>query len=218
MTERLGILGGTFDPVHLGHLQAARDTAAACALDRVLLVLSARPPHKPQAAPASVNDRLAMLELAAADDPLFVVSDIEARRDGPSYMVDTLAELARESPQTTLALIMGYDAYRDIDTWHRAGDLLELADLIVTSRPEVPLTEAVEPPIAARKACCYDPGIGCHVHSSGHSLRFHQLSTGLSVSASAVRAFRQRGDDIRPLVGAPVAAYIERLGLYLPTT
>ncbi len=220
MGKRLGILGGTFDPVHLGHLQAARDTAAACDLDEVLLVLSARPPHKPQAEPAPIADRLQMLELATAGDPLFEVSDIEARRSGPSYMMDTLSALAEQHSDTRLALIMGYDAYTDIDTWYRAGDLLELADVIVTSRPDharrAPTTP-LKPPIAARNACCYDPDIGRYIHSSGHSLRYHQLTTGLSISASAVRAQRAAKQDITDLVGSRVADYIEKRQLYVTT-
>ena len=145
----------------------------------------------------------------------------------PGLRADQVADAFVSVPGVTLDILSGrattartynVDAYADIDTWHRSGDVLELADLIVTSRPEVPLTGAIEPPIAARKACCYDPTIGCHVHSSGHSLRFHQLTTGLPVSASMVRACRRRGEDVRHLVGAPVAAYIERLRLYLETS
>jgi len=216
MTERIGILGGTFDPVHLGHLASAREIAATMRLDRVLLVLSARPPHKPDAEPAPVAHRLAMLSLAAADDPLLEVSDIEARRAGPSFMVDTLAALEKQHPRSSLALIVGLDAYREIDTWHRAGDLLVHADIIVTSRPGTEGAADARPPIAARNACCYDPDIGCYVHSSGHSLRFHELATGISVSASMVRALRASGSDVSALVGPSVAAYIEREGLYLP--
>lgn len=218
MTARLGILGGTFDPVHLGHIASARDTAAAFDLERILLVLSARPPHKTDTEPASVRDRLAMLHLAAAGDPLFEVSDIEARRDGPSYTIDTLTQLAHRRPGASLSLIVGLDAYLEIDTWHRAGELLTLADIIVTSRPGSGAYTNIEPPIAARNACCYDPRIGCYTHSSGHSLRFHELTTGLSVSASGVRQMRADTMDIRPMVGDAVADYIERENLYVPTS
>lgn len=220
MPGRLGILGGTFDPVHLGHLASARDTAAACGLDRVLLVLSARPPHKPAAEPAPIHHRLAMLALASKGDPVLEVSDIEARRPGPSYMVDTLGDLATAYPGEDLSLIVGLDAYSDIDTWHRAGDLLTLANLIVTSRPDsdAALGQIVRPPIAARNACCYDSAISCYVHSSGHSLRYHQLTRALAVSASAVRDLRSKRMDISGLVGAEVADYIERERLYLPTS
>ena len=215
MAVRLGILGGTFDPVHLDHVASARDTAAAFALDRVLLVLSARPPHKLDYEPAAIKHRLAMLALASVGDPLLEVSDIEAQRPGPSYTVDTLSALARERPDAALALIVGIDAYREVDTWHRAGDLLELADLIVTSRPDANDEEDIKPPIAARDACCYDSAIGCYLHRSGHSLRFHRLTNSLSVSASAVRELRGNGSDVGALVGPPVAEYIERERLYL---
>jgi len=220
MPGRLGILGGTFDPVHLGHVASARDTAAAYALDRVLLVLSARPPHKPEAEPAAIEHRLAMLELACKGDALLEVSDVEVRRPGPSYMFDTLGDLAKAHPGEHLSLIIGIDAYVDIDSWHRAGELITRADLIVTSRSDsdIALEQAFRPPIAARKACCYDPNIGCYIHSSGHSLRYHQLTSCPAVSASAVRDLRNKRLDISGLVGKEVADYIERERLYIATS
>jgi nicotinate-nucleotide adenylyltransferase len=121
---RIGILGGTFDPVHRGHLASALDTANAFALGRVLLVLSARPPHKDESAHASIEDRLAMLRLAVAGEPLLEASDMEARRPGASYTVDTLREVGRTHPGSDLFLIVGIDAWREVDTWHRPEDLL----------------------------------------------------------------------------------------------
>lgn len=218
MPTRIGILGGTLDPIHLGHVASARETAAAFSLDKILLLLSARPPHKPDSEPAPVHHRLAMLKLAANGDPLLEASDIEAQRPGPSYMVDTLAALAHEQPGSDFALILGIDAYREIDTWHRSGDLLALADLIVTSRPDADTHEHLNPPIAARNACCYDPIIGCYTHSSGHSLRYHALTTGLAVSASTVRRLVAEGSDTSELVGDQVAEYIKQEHLYLPNS
>ncbi|MEE8311092.1 MAG: nicotinate (nicotinamide) nucleotide adenylyltransferase [Candidatus Binatia bacterium] len=220
---RLGILGGTFDPVHLGHLASAHDTAVAFELSRVLLVLSARPPHKRGTRPASIEDRLQMLRLAAAEDPLFAISDIEVRRSGPSYMSDTLVELSHERPGDELFLILGADAYDLIDTWHRPERLLERANLIVTSRPGEPTRSSpLLPPVAARVACCYDPRIGCYVHQSGHVLRAHQID-GLDISASQVREFiarrshaetAARVEELARFTGRDVAEYITRKSLY----
>jgi nicotinate-nucleotide adenylyltransferase len=220
---RLGILGGTFDPVHLGHLTSAHHTAAAFELGRVLLVLSARPPHKRDAQPASIKHRLEMLRLAAADDPLFTISEIEVRRSGPSYMSDTLAELSRECPGDELFLILGADAYDLIDTWHRPASLLATANLIVTSRPGEPARSSpLLPPVAARVACCYDPRISCYVHQSGHVLRAHQID-GLDISASQVREFiacraqtetAARVEKLARFTGRDVAQYIIRNRLY----
>jgi len=220
---RLGILGGTFDPVHLGHLASALDTAAAFDLGRVLLVLSARPPHKRGANPASIEDRLAMLRLAVADQPLFEISEIEVHRSGPSYTSDTLIQLSHERPDDALFLILGADAYELIDTWHHPGSLLETANLIVTSRPGEPASDSpVLPPVAARSACCYDPRIGCYVHQSGHVLHTHQID-GLDISASRVRELiahdpgmepSARVDELARLTGRDVAEYIATHGLY----
>ncbi len=223
--SRIGILGGTFDPVHLGHLASGRHTAAAFDLDRVLLVLSARPPHKPERRPATDNDRLAMLELAAGNDSLFEVSDLEVRRSGPSYMIDTLHELRTKEPNAELFLILGVDAYSIIDTWHRSGELLAQASIIVTTRPGEPGGQgAPRPPVAARESCCYHPPIDGYTHSSGHTLRAHTID-GLEISASRVRADAARSErqglstDARiealtPLTGRAVAAYIVEHNLY----
>jgi len=222
---RLGVLGGTFDPVHLGHLASAREVAAAFALDRVLLVLSARPPHKSveDAAPAEL--RWQMLKLAVetsaalpASVPL-EASDIEIRRNGPSFTVDTLRELAEKHPGAELFLILGIDAYTEIDTWHRPGEILELASIIVTSRPgrdkagdfaggAPPL-----PPVAARARARYDPAIGAHVHTSGHTIRGHRIR-GIEVSATDIRRRVRSGLPVESLTGEAVARFITEHHLY----
>lgn len=222
---RIGILGGTFDPVHLGHTTSARQTAAGFDLERVLLVLSAYPPHKPDATPAPVEDRLAMLRLAVQDDPLLEVSEVEIRRPGPSYTYDTLVELARDHPADALYLILGLDAYDLVDSWHHPQGLLELANVIVTSRPGEPEREGPPlPPVAARSACCYDSRIGCYVHQSGHVLHSYQID-GLDISASRIREVVARAaaaerdemalvEEVSMFTARPVAQYIVASGLY----
>ncbi len=213
MTQRIGILGGTFDPVHRGHVASAVEIANAFSLDRVLLVLSARPPHKPEAHPAPVEHRLAMLALAAQTDPRIEASDIEVRRPGPSYTVDTLSTLARCHPEAELYLIVGIDAYRDIDTWSRPESLLQLANIVVTSRPGSAREARPQPPVAARSACCYDPAIDAYVHESGHRLVFHSIN-GVEVSATEIRDRIRRGLPVDDLTGPAVARYIAEHGLY----
>ncbi len=138
---RLGILGGTFDPVHVGHIASATEIARAFALTRVLLVLSARPPHKTAGEAAPAADRWKMLELAAAEanasspDVVFEPCDIEMRRDAPSWTVDTLKEIAKSHPHSDLFLILGADAYAEIDSWSRPGEIPALANIVVTTRP-----------------------------------------------------------------------------------
>jgi nicotinate-nucleotide adenylyltransferase len=219
---RIGVLGGTFDPVHLGHLASAREVAAAHSLDKVLLVLSARPPHKSDGEDAAPDDmRWQMLCLAVeenrrehADAAVLEASDIELRRSGPSYTVDTLRELGALHPGAELFLILGIDAYEEIDTWSRPGEILELASVIVTSRPGCDFAQgAVIPPVAARSSAGYDPSIGVHVHTSGHTLRGHRIG-GIEVSATDIRRRVRTGLPVAHLTGGAVARYITEHGLY----
>jgi nicotinate-nucleotide adenylyltransferase len=219
---RIGILGGTFDPVHLGHLASAREVAAAHSLDRVLLVLSARPPHKSDGdAAAPDKDRWQMLRLALDEDrlahsgdALLEASDIELRRSGPSYTVDTLRELGALHPRAELFLVLGIDAYEEIDTWSRPGEILELASVIVTSRPGCDFAQgSVIPPVAARSSAGYDPSIGVYVHTSGHTLCGHRIG-GIEVSATDIRRRVRTGLPIAHLTGDAVARYITEHGLY----
>jgi nicotinate-nucleotide adenylyltransferase len=139
--ERLGILGGTFDPPHIGHLWLA--TAAADELDlaKVLLVPAANPPHKRRRSISHAADRVLMTRLAVANDPRLDVSLVELERDGPSYTVDTLADLGRRHPDMDLVLILAADSLAQIDTWREPERLLELASWAVGPRPGTPLPD-----------------------------------------------------------------------------
>lgn len=220
---RLGVLGGTFDPVHLGHIASATEIAEAFSLTRVLLVLSSRPPHKPTGDAAPAADRWRMLGLAAASaeaDHAGVVlepCDIEMRRDGPSWTVDTLAEIAGRQNHAELFLILGADAYADIDTWSRPGEIPGLANIIVTTRPgwqgvhargSCPL-----PPVAARADARYDSNIGGYVHTSGHTIVGHRIR-GIEVSSSEIRSRVRAELPIEHLTGVAVARYIHEHRLY----
>ena len=208
------MLGGTFDPVHLGHLGSAKDVARAFDLSQVLLVLSSRPPHKEEAEQAPVSDRWQMLLLAVASEPLLAPSDVEVRRAGPSYTVDTLRELGRAEPQAELHLVIGIDAWLEVDTWSRSEQLLALAHVIVTTRPgeDFP-ARGLDPPVAAASACWYDSTIGCWVHNSGHRLVAHRVE-GVDASSSDIRRRVHSGLSIAHLVPPAVAEYIQRHGLY----
>jgi nicotinate-nucleotide adenylyltransferase len=220
--RRIGVFGGTFDPVHRGHIASAVEIAAAHQLHPVLLVLSADPPHKRAADAAPAADRWQMLQLAIGDAEargeaptgLLVACDVEIRRQGPSWTVDTLRQLAAEHPGAELVFILGADAYADIETWKQPGELLALASVIVTSRPgSDSLSQAPIPPIAAREHARYDPGIGVHVHTSGHTLRGHRIR-GIEVSATGIRRDAALGKPLETLTGDSVARYIREHGLY----
>lgn len=136
---RIGILGGTFDPIHDGHVAAARAAMECAHLDRVLFVPSAQPPHR-GAAVASAHDRLAMAKLAVDGQHGFAVSDVEIRRGGASFTVDTIHELEREYPGDSLFLILGWDAARLFATWRRPEEILRvLAAVVVVGRPGTPV-------------------------------------------------------------------------------
>jgi len=131
---RVGVLGGTFDPIHLGHLAAAEAAIACAELEKVLIMPSAQPPHRPGAI-ATSEQRLAMCRLAVEGRPLLEVSDVEVRHGGRSYTADTLVELKRLAPHEELFLILGWDAAALFSTWHEPAKVRSLASVVVISRP-----------------------------------------------------------------------------------
>jgi nicotinate-nucleotide adenylyltransferase len=156
---RLGILGGTFDPIHVGHLAVAKAAMECARLDRVLFIPSAEPPHR-GAALARAEDRLAMAELAVVGEPRFEVSDAEVKRGGRSYTVDTLAELGRTHPSDELFLILGWDAARLFRTWHEPERVGKLASLVIVDRPGLNVTGSEMASLGldpARVILCHHP-------------------------------------------------------------
>ena len=177
---RVGVLGGTFDPIHRGHLAAATAAMECARLDRVLFVPSAQPPHR-GAAQAPAKDRLAMSKLAVDGESHFEVSDVEVKRGGISYTVDTLEELHRSLPDDELFLILGWDAARLFRTWHEPEGVSELASIVIVGRPGMP-----SPTPADLKAAGLDPDrvVTCLVPTpdiSGSELR-RALAEGKSVA------------------------------------
>jgi len=131
---RLGVLGGTFDPIHLGHLAAAEAAIECADLDQVVFVPTGTPPHRPTAT-ASGEQRLEMCRLATAGDSRFTVSNIELERPGPSYTLDTLLALRGANPHAEMFLVLGWDAASQLRSWHRPDEVQALAPVIVISRP-----------------------------------------------------------------------------------
>lgn len=131
---RLGLLGGTFDPFHNGHLAAANAAMGCAQLDRVIFIPAGQPPHRPSAV-ASAPQRLDMVRLGMTVDARFTASELELKREGPSYTVDTLQEMRRIHPHEELFVILGWDAARLFSTWHQPGEVRELATMVVVARP-----------------------------------------------------------------------------------
>jgi len=220
---KIGLFGGTFNPIHFGHLRAALEVREGCGLDRVLLIPAAVPPHKESGALASAADRLRMIELAVEGEPGITVSDVEIRRAGPSFTVDTVRHFHRELPAgTDIFLIVGLDAFLEIDTWKSFRELLALVPVIVISRPDATHRsagserEAVADFIRSRVS----PPRTLSGDSAGFSaegVRGVTLFpvTALDVSSSRVRDLAAAGRSIRFLVPEPVRQHIKARGLYL---
>ncbi|MEA2627404.1 MAG: nicotinate-nucleotide adenylyltransferase [Candidatus Binatota bacterium] len=214
MSRRLGVLGGSFDPIHVGHLRSAEEVREAQALESVLFVPAAHPPHKQDRPLTDGALRLRMVELAISDNPSFIASAIEIERGGTSYSVDTLGELRRREPDAELHFIVGMDAFREMHTWRDCERIFELATVVVTDRPPATVDHAIDHlPVAARKSFCYVPGTGSYRHESGGALRF-QTITGIDVSATSLRAAIRRGRSVRYLLPPSVERFVIDRELY----
>ncbi len=211
---KLGILGGTFNPIHLAHLRIAEEVREACALDRVLFIPAAAPPHKEVADAVSFSHRLAMVEAAIAGNPAFAVSDLENRRPGKSYSVQTLEILHQEHPRGEFYFIMGMDSFRDITTWRQWRRLFALAHIVVAARPGAPEADPRDlVPVAMAGEFCYDVPSNSLRHQSGKEVIFLG-ETRLDIASSRLRQLVAEGRSIRYLVPPPVEAYIAQHGLY----
>jgi len=216
MTTVLGILGGTFDPIHCGHVELARELRSALRFSAVRFIPAGDPPHR-SAPVATAEHRLAMVELALADQPGLEVDAREVRRAGRSYTVETLAELRREAPARPLALIVGADAFLGVPEWHRWHELFDLAHLVVVARPGIVLDGTLPPALADEWARRHsdDPGAIAAVPAGAI---ITQKITAHAISASAIRAQLARGPvgiaAVRGLLPAAVLAYIDRNQLY----
>jgi len=212
--RRIGILGGTFNPIHLGHLRSAEEVREHQGLDQILFIPSATPPHKRGNGLVAATHRLAMVKLAIADNPYFRASPIEILRRGRSYSVDTLRLLRTRMPDTEFAFIMGIDAFRELATWKDYATIFALCNLIVTSRPPVEETALrAALPVAVRRQFCYRGSQFELEHRTGNRVIFERI-TGLDISASAIRRRLSRGSSIRYLVPPSVERYIARHRLY----
>lgn len=187
---RLGVLGGTFDPVHLGHTAVAHAALRAAGLDRVVFIPAGEPPHKTGQVHATAEQRLRMVALATAGEPRFSASRLELDRPGPSYTVDSLRAL-RAQGWNELFFICGADAAADVPNWHRWRELVAMATFVAVARPGGP---APAPELGARVRV---------VHM-----------VGVDISSSDIRRRVAEGLPIDGMVAPAVAAYIRKEGLY----
>jgi nicotinate-nucleotide adenylyltransferase len=195
---RLGILGGTFNPPHLGHLVCAQEAHSQLGLDRVLFVPARIPPHKPVEHEPGPEHRLEMCRLAVAGDARFAVSDMELQRDGPSFTLDTLKALSTRTPQDELVLILGGDIAAGLTEWHEPEQVLELATVAIAERRGTPRDEV-------DRTLAQLPG--------GDRARFFAMPR-IGVSSTMLRRRVSAGEPIRYFAPDPVEGYIRRHGLY----
>jgi len=205
----LGIFGGTFDPIHYGHLRTAFELLQAVPLAEVRFVPAGNPPHR-DAPRCNARNRLAMVEAAVADQPGFTVDARELDRDGPSYTVMTLRELRAEDPGRPLCLIVGMDAFLGLPTWHEWRAILDLAHLVVAHRPgwSAPREGLLADLLAQRGATAAELRA-----SQAGRIHVHAV-TPLEISSTDLRDLIVAGRDPRYLVPDPVRALIADTGCY----
>ncbi|MEW5909099.1 MAG: nicotinate-nucleotide adenylyltransferase [Thermodesulfobacteriota bacterium] len=220
--KRVGLFGGPFDPIHLGHLQAAKEVLKGFFLDTILFIPSFLPPHKQISALAGIHDRLEMIRLAISRHPRFSYSDIEIRRTGYSYTIDTVNALIETSPQEIrFYLIIGHDAFLEIHTWKSYKKLFQILPLILLIRPgRINLNSR-----QARKT------IGTYLRRRiSPRYRFSSIQSGffhpdqhpvylfnhhlLDISSTSIRNRIKHGESIRSLVPREVMKWISQKGLY----
>jgi nicotinate-nucleotide adenylyltransferase len=213
---RVAFFGGTFDPVHNGHLEPARRACAALRLDALYFVPAARPPHKLGETMTSYSHRFAMLALACQDDPHFLISDVEVERSGPSYTFDTLLTLRERAPATEHYFVMGSDSLVQIATWHRWQELVELVHLVVLHRRGAWGDELVSQiPTELRPRLTRVVASPSVSLTSSEGMRIYLLEhEPVPIAATDLRARCGRGVTIDGLVPEVVARYIAKHRLY----
>lgn len=207
----IGIFGGTFDPVHIGHLRTALELKYTLGLAEMRMIPSARPPHRAQPQ-TSADHRLAMLKRGLGDEPGMVADDRELRREGPSFTLDTLLEIRSEvGPDTPLCLCIGMDALGELNTWHRWEEFMGLTHLVVAARPGWHL-----PTSGKLVDFVHEHRVQDHTswkNSPAGKLLIVEM-TLLPISATGIRQARARGESIRYLVPDSVIEYINQNQLY----
>lgn len=217
---RIGLLGGTFDPVHNCHLLVARQAQRALALDQVIFIPSGAPPHKSGESLAPAHHRLSMVQRAVADLPDFTVSDVETNEPETSYTIDTIRTL-RETVKGKLWFIIGLDAFLDIEGWKSADALLASMNFLVLSRPHVPFSRVTSltlfPPLPLSQLERLDEGQQQRLdHPIGAQTTITFLRTDpCEISSSTVRERIRKGEDVAGWLPLPVHSYILEHKLYV---
>ncbi len=214
---KIGLMGGSFDPVHAGHLRAAEEISERLALDEVVFIPTLVSPHKSAETMAAPSHRLNMLNLSAKRNSRFKVSDMELHREPPSYTIDTLRALKQSDPENGYYFIMGCELFAEIDAWKDSAELFNYSSFVVLRRPGYDFADSASPiPLALENDFRYSysgKGMEVFAHKSSNELFFVDIA-GIRVSSTEVRELASRGNSLRYLVPREVEGYIEENGLY----
>jgi nicotinate-nucleotide adenylyltransferase len=212
---RIGLLGGTYNPIHMGHLRMAEEVRELFELKEVHFIPSFIPPHKQEETTASPQYRMAMVSLAVRSNPHFIASEIELRRQGPSYTVDTLREFHQiYGSGLQPYFVLGMDAYLEIASWREYRELFRLSHFVVVSRPGYQRKEIQQIlPVEIAHEFCYNQKEDGYLHRDGYITYFRDIHR-YEISSSAIRLMVRKGRSIRYLVPDKVMEYIEQEGLY----
>jgi nicotinate-nucleotide adenylyltransferase len=208
--QAIGILGGTFDPIHFGHLRMALELYQALDLAEVRLIPCYQPVHR-KLPVASPEQRLAMVEKAISEEPALRVDDCEIRRKGPSYTIDTLHTLHAELPNTPLCVFMGIDALLNFPSWHKWEEILQLAHLVVAHRPQYQLPQTGIVAELLKQRLTGNPA-NLHRQTAG-SILLHPV-TSLEISSTYIRKQIAMGQNPRYLLPNSVYHYLKQNGTY----
>ena len=211
----IGIMGGTFNPIHFGHLRAAEEVAESLQLQRVIFIPAAKPPHKSEVGLVSFEHRWHMMVLATAGNQLFVLSDLEHQRPGISYSVETLTQLAKDrGGSEELYFILGLDAFLELPTWKRYRELFSLCHFVVVARPGFsPESLATMLNTQVSDGYSFDFQVQEYHHPSLNTVYYREV-TLLDISSSTIRQLLAEGSTVRYLLPKEVEEYIHQHGLY----
>ncbi|HQJ08547.1 MAG TPA: nicotinate-nucleotide adenylyltransferase [Deltaproteobacteria bacterium] len=206
----MGIFGGTFNPIHFGHLRAAEEVRQEIGLDTVFFVPSYIPPHKELAGGIPADKRLEIVRLAIRTNPSFALSSFEVEQGGSSYSIRTI-EHVREAYGVTPYFILGQDAFNEISTWYQSARLFGLAHFVVMSRPDAKRPGLKD--VLGGMPVSFEESDGGYVNDTGNRIMFVNV-TALDISSSLIRSLRRQGRSIRYLVPEEVEDYIRNERMY----
>ena len=213
--KKIGLFGGTFNPIHFGHLRSAEEIYESFQLDQIIFIPSAHPPHKKIEGILPATIRAAMVQLAIAGNGHFALSEVEVNREGKSYSVETIGHFRRQfGLQTNLYFILGLDAFLEVNTWKQYADLFELCHFIIMTRPGFEKKFSSEHlPVDLAGYFCYDEQKAGYIHRSGYGV-FPKEITALDISSTKIRQNFRKGFSVKYLLSPAVEEFISRNKLY----